>query len=152
MMITHGTAAKEILTRGHKVNFMQTDVPGMSTKKKGITLGVIDAVHLSKNSKHKKEAIKFLKFSFKSKYQADWIAKAGLLPVTTEAGSEKAFNKTYLQAMIDVVPQAHFQFIHPKSSKIIDILKNELQAMYSGKKSPKQAMMSAHKKINRAVR
>lgn len=152
MMITHGTAAKEIVTQGHKVNFMQTDVPGMSTKKKGITLGVIDAVHLSKNSKHKKESIKFLKFLFAPKYQADWIAKAGLLPVTIEAGKEKAFNKSYMQAMISVVPQAHFQFIHPKSSKIIDILKNELQAMYSGKKTPAKAMKSAHKKITRAIR
>jgi multiple sugar transport system substrate-binding protein len=152
MMIHHGLLAKQIKSEGHKVNFMQIDVPGMSRNKKGKTLGVIDALHLSANSTNKKDAIKFMMFSMKSKYQADWIAKAGLLPVTKAAGKEKAFDQPNLQAMIAAVPNANFAFIHAKSTKIIDILKNELQAMYSGKKSPKKAMASAHKKINRALR
>ena len=42
--------------------------------------------------------------------------------------------------------------IHAKSTKIIDILRNELQAIYSGKKTPEQALKTAHKKINRAAR
>jgi len=152
MMITHGVLAEQISSEGHKVNFVQTDVPGMDAAKKGKTLGVIDAVHLSKNSKNKKDAVKFLMFAVKPQYQADWIAKANLLPVTTAAGKEKAFDKKHLQAMISAVPNASFSFIHKSATKIIDILKNELQAMYSGKKSPKEAMASAHKKINRAAR
>jgi ABC-type glycerol-3-phosphate transport system substrate-binding protein len=54
--------------------------------------------------------------------------------------------------MISAVPNARFTFIHKKSTKIIDIMKNELQAMYSGKKSPADAMKSAASKINRAAR
>jgi len=152
MMITHGVLAEQIKSEGHNVNFVQTDVPGMDAMKKGRTLGVIDAVHLSKNSKAKEDAVKFLMFSVKPKYQADWIASANLLPVTTAAGQEEAFNKPHLQAMIAAVPNANFSFIHKKATKIIDILKNELQAMYSGKKSPEAALASAHKKINRAAR
>ena len=152
MMITHGVLAEQIKSEGHNLNFIQTDVPGISRDKKGITLGVIDAVHLSKNSKNKEAAIKFLKFSFKTKYQADWIAKANLLPVTIEAGKAPEFKAQHLQAMISAVPNAKFTFIHKHSTKIIDILKNELQAMYAGKKSPKSAMNTANKKINRATR
>jgi multiple sugar transport system substrate-binding protein len=152
MMITHGVLAEQIKSEGHKVDFIQTDVPGMSADKKGTTLGVIDAVHLSKNSKAKEAAVKFLKYTFKPQYQADWIADANLLPVTTAAGKEKAFDQPHLQAMISAVPNAKFAFIHKKSTKIIDILKNELQALYAGKKSPKEALASAHKKINRAAR
>jgi len=152
MMITHGLLAKQIGEEGQKIHFVQTDVPGMSADKKGVTLGVIDAVHLSKNSKAKKEAAQFMMFSMKPEYQADWIAKAGLLPVTIEAGKAKAFDKPYLQAMIAAVPNAKFTFIHPKSTKIIDILKNKLQALYSGKMSPEEAMKGACKKINRAIK
>jgi multiple sugar transport system substrate-binding protein len=152
MMITHGVLAEQIASEKHNINFIQTDVPGMSADKKGVTLGVIDAVHLSANSKHKKDAVKFMMFSMSPKYQADWIAKANLLPVTTEAGEAKEFQAKHLQAMIKAVPNAKFAFIHAKATKIIDILKNELQSMYSGKKSPKQAMEKAHKKINRALR
>ena len=152
MMITHGVLAEQIKSEGHNINFVQTDVPGMSADKKGVTLGVIDAVHLSKNSKNKEAAVKFLEFSMNTKYQADWIAKANLLPVTTEAGKAPEFQAKHLQAMISAVPNAKFTFIHKNSTKIIDILKNELQAMYAGKKSPKDAMKSAHKKINRAAR
>ncbi len=152
MMITHGVLAEQIGSEGHKIDFIQTDVPGMSPDKKGVTLGVIDAVHLSKNSKNKEAAVKFLTFTFKPKYQADWIAKANLLPVTIEAGKAKEFQAKHLQAMISAVPNARFTFIHKKSTKIIDILKNELQAMYSGKKSAEEAMKSATKKINRAAR
>ena len=152
MMITHGVLAEQISSEGHNINFVQTDVPGMVKGKKGITLGVIDAVHLSENSKNKKDAVKFLMFSVKPKYQADWIAKANLLPVTIEAGKDKAFEAKHLQAMISAVPNAKFAFIHAKSTKIIDILRNELQAIYSGKKTPEQALKTAHKKINRAAR
>ena len=152
MMITHGLLAKQIGEEGQKIDFVQTDVPGTSPEKKGVTLGVIDAVHLSKNSKNKEAAIKFMMFSMKPKYQADWIAKAGLLPVTIEAGKEKAFDKPYLQAMIAAVPNAKFTFIHPKSTKIIDILKNKLQGLYSGKLSPEEAMQGACKKIDRAIK
>jgi len=151
MMITHGLLAKQMGEEGQKIHFVQTDVPGMGGKK-GVTLGVIDAVHLSKNSKAKAEAVKFMMFSMKPKYQADWIAKAGLLPVTTEAGKEKAFDKPYLQAMIAAVPNAKFTFIHAKSTKIIDIVKNKLQGLYGGKLSAEEAMKSACKKINRAVK
>ena len=45
-----------------------------------------------------------------------------------------------------------FRFFFQLAVKIIDILKNELQAMYSGKKTPEAALASAHKKINRAAR
>ena len=152
MMATHGVLAQEIKKEGHSVNFAQIDIPGMTSSKKGVTLGVIDAVHLSKNSKNKKAAVKFLMFTTKAKYQADWIAKANLLPVTFEAGKEKEFQQDHLQAMIKAVPNAKFAFIHAKSTKIIDILKNELQAMYSGTKTPEQAMKNAHKKINRVAR
>ena len=152
MMITHGLLAKQIGEEGQKINFVQTDVPGTSTDKKGVTLGVIDAVHLSKNSKVKEAAAKFMIFSMNPDYQADWIAKAGLLPVTTEAGKAKAFDKPYLQAMIAAVPNAKFTFIHSKSTKIIDIVKNKLQALYSGKMSPEEAMKGACKKINRAIK
>ncbi|MCP4969229.1 MAG: sugar ABC transporter substrate-binding protein [Arcobacter sp.] len=152
MMITHGVLAEQIQSEGHDVNFVQTDVPGLMENKKGTTLGVIDAVHLSENSKAKKDAVKFLMHTFKPKYQADWIAKANLLPVTTAAGNEKEFDKKHLQAMIAAVPNAKFAFIHKKSTKVIDILKNELQAMYSGKKTPEEALNAAHKKINRAAR
>ena len=152
MMITHGVLAEQIQKEGHKIDFIQTDVPGMSADKKGVTLGVIDAVHLSKNSKNKEAAVKFLKFTFQPKYQADWIAKANLLPVTIEAGKAKEFQAKHLQAMISAVPNARFTFIHKKSTKIIDIMKNELQALYSGKKTAEEAMKSAAKKINRAAR
>jgi len=152
MMITHGLLAKQIGEEGQKIDFVQTDVPGTSPDKKGVTLGVIDAVHLSKNSKNKEAAVKFMMFSMKPEYQADWIAKAGLLPVTIEAGKEKAFDKPYLQAMIAAVPNAKFTFIHPKSTKIIDILKNKLQGLYSGKLSPEEAMQGACKKIDRAIK
>lgn len=152
MMITHGVLAEQIKSEGHNINFVQTDVPGMNSSKKGTTLGVIDAVHLSKNSKVKEDAVKFLMFSNKPQYQADWIAKANLLPVTHAAGKEKEFEAKHLQAMIAAVPNAKFAFIHTKGTKIIDILRNELQAMYAGKKTPEQAMNSAHKKINRAAR
>lgn len=152
MMVTHGVLAEQIKSEGHDINFVQTDVPGLTTSKKGTTLGVIDAVHLSANSKAKEDAVKFLMFSVKPQYQADWIAKANLLPVTTAAGLEKAFDKKHLQAMISAVPNAKFAFIHKKSTKIIDILKNELQAMYAGKKTPEEALKTAHKKINRAAR
>ncbi len=152
MMITHGLLAKQIGEEGQKIHFVQTDVPGMASDKKGVTLGVIDAVHLSKNSKAKKAAVAFMMFAMKPEYQADWIAKAGLLPVTIEAGKAKAFDKPYLQAMIAAVPNAKFTFIHPKSTKIIDIIKNKLQALYSGKMGPEEAMKSACKKINRAIK
>ncbi len=152
MMITHGVLAEQIGSEGHRIDFIQTDVPGMSADKPGVTLGVIDAVHLSKNSKNKEAAVKFLKFTFAPKYQADWIAKANLLPVTTEAGKAPEFQAKHLQAMISAVPNARFTFIHPKATKIIDIMKNDLQAMYSGKKSAEEAMKDAAKKINRAVK
>ncbi len=152
MMISHGVLAEQISSEGHNIDFIQTDVPGMVKGKKGITLGVIDAVHLSANSKNKKDAIKFLMFTYKPKYQADWIAKANLLPVTIEAGKDKAFEAKHLQAMISAVPNAKFAFIHPKSTKIIDILRNELQAIYSGKKTPEEALKTANRKINRAAR
>jgi multiple sugar transport system substrate-binding protein len=152
MMITHGVLAEQIGSEGHKINFVQTFVPGMTPDKPGVTLGVIDAVHLSKNSKNKEAAVKFLEFTFKPKYQADWIAKANLLPVTIAAGKEKVFQAKNLQAMISEVPYARFTFIHPKGTKIIDILKNDLQAMYSGKKSAPEAMKDAARKINRAIK
>lgn len=152
MMITHGVLADEIKNGGFNINYLLTDVPGMKANKKGVTLGVIDAVHVSENSQHKKEAVKFLMFSFKPEYQADWVGKANLLPVTVAAGKEKVFDKDNLQAMIKAVPNAKFSFIHDKSTQIIDILKNELQALYTGKSSPRRAMANAHRRINRLVR
>jgi len=60
MIITFGKLAEQINKSKNKINFLQTNVPSLNKNEKGYTLGVIDAVHLSSNSKHKKEAIKFL--------------------------------------------------------------------------------------------
>lgn len=152
MIITYGKLANEIKSGGYKFNFMQTSVPSNDINKKGITLGVIDSVHISKNSKHKKEAAKFLMFTMKNKYQEDWIYKANLLPVTKSAYKIDLFQSNNLKAMIKEIPNAKFSFVHKKSIRIIDILKNMLKSVYELRKEPKDALKIAHRKISRILR
>ena len=152
MLITHGGLGKELVEDGTKINFLQTDVPGISKNKIGKTLGVIDVVHLSSNSKNKQNAIKFLLFSMKPKYQADWVAKSNLLPVTKSASKHKIFNKNHIKAMIKAMPNTKYAFVHDKSIRIIDVIKNMLTVIYIQKKTPEQALKIAHKKINRIAR
>ncbi len=152
MVITHKLLADEIRTQNHDVNYAMVDLPGVRKGSKGKTLGVIDVVSLTKNSKVKKEAFDFLVHTLKPEYQADWIAKAGLLPVTIEAGKEAVFQDEAFQALIRAVPNAKFSPLTEIYSKLADILIRELQNLYSGKKNAESAMNSASRAINRELK
>ena len=151
MVITHKLLADQIRDEKHNIEFDIIDVPGQSTNEKGKTLGVIDTVSIAKNSKVKEDAFKFLIYTLKPQYQADWIGKAGLLPVTIEAGEEEIFQDKAFKAMIKAVPNAKFAPLHDNYAKMIDILNRELQSMYSGTKSAEQAMKDASAEINKIL-
>jgi multiple sugar transport system substrate-binding protein len=109
---------------------------------------------ISKFSKNKEAAWKFIKFATSYEGQKIFHFKNGAIPTRHELFKDKDILKEspYYPELYKVLLTARPRPMHPRYSRISDILQLHISLALVGKKTPEQALKDAAKKIKRLLK
>jgi multiple sugar transport system substrate-binding protein len=128
--------------------FAMARMPHLKGKQIGSTIGGW-VMMLAKNSKHKKEAVEFIKFVLKDESQKILYDEGSYLPVIKSVYSDSLFNATHpeLQFTYKLLQEGIFRPQLVNYTRISDILSHYLRLVIEGNLKVTDALKSAQKEI-----
>ena len=116
------------------------------------TYAVTDSVVMFKNSQHKDAAWAFLDQLFSKEPRSEFTKGEGFLPTTKAEAEDPYFqNDADLKAFVDLLPTAKFAPLIENWEGVSTAVIRNLQALYLGQKSPKEAMDAATSEAEQAM-
>ncbi|MGV2129537.1 ABC transporter substrate-binding protein [Agrobacterium vitis] len=116
------------------------------------TYAVTDSIVMFKNSLHKEEGWAFLDQIFSKNARIEFTKGEGFLPTTKGEAEDPFFqNNADLKAFVDLLPTAKFAPLVENWEGVSAAVIRNLQQVYLGLKSPKEAMDSANAEATEAM-
>jgi multiple sugar transport system substrate-binding protein len=130
---------------------------GISALPKGssgaASYGVTDSLVMFKDSKVKESAMKFLEFAFNHENRVQFNKNEGFIPVMNSVINDPVFTSNKrLAPFLEMGKVAKFVPLVPSWEEMADHIKTAMQDVYAGKKSAKDALSGAAKKIDRLMK
>lgn len=115
--------------------------------------GVTDSLVMFKDSKVKESAMKFLEFAFNHENRVQFNKNEGFIPVINSVINDPVFTSNKrLAPFLEMGKVAKFVPLVPAWEEMADHIKTAMQDVYAGKKSAKDALTGAAKKIDRMMK
>ena len=112
-----------------------------------------DVVVMSKQSKNKEAAWKFIEFFLSPKWMAEYCKLSGFSPARKSLAGHEYFKDPIRQAFAKQLEVGgYFYFKHPKASSFSSAIRAEVQEAMEGKKTVKQAMDDLQKKLEEVLK
>jgi multiple sugar transport system substrate-binding protein len=148
-MIMTGTWLVGLVKKGSpNMRLGVTHVPVRDPNFDPVNWGVTDTLIMSKDA-CVPVAGRFIEFMYMPEHRVAFSKEIGDLPVTKDAAADPYFaNDPLNKQFIALLPTARFDPLHPKYSKMQEILKVQLQLAYKGQKSAQQALEDAAAEFN----
>jgi multiple sugar transport system substrate-binding protein len=112
------------------------------------SLIITDSIAMFKKAKNLKAAGKFLDFFYQDKYKAKFDELIGFPPVTMSAGKLPQFQTELYKVLGEAAVNAKGWPLIPEWAEVSDILWDANVEAFLGRKTPKQALDDAAKKID----
>jgi multiple sugar transport system substrate-binding protein len=127
---------------------------GMLPHKKGhAAYAGTDVLVMSKQSKNKEAAWKFIEFFLSPKCMAEYCKLTGFSPARKSLAEHGYFKDPIRQAFAKQLEVGgYFYFKHPKASSFSSAIRAEVQEAMEGKKTVKQAMDDLQKKLEEILK
>lgn len=112
-----------------------------------------DVLVMSKQSKNKEAAWKFIEFFLSPKWMAEYCKLSGFSPARKSLVGHEYFKDPIKQAFAKQLEVGgYFYFKHPKASSFSSAIRAEVQEAMEGKKTVKQAMDDLQKKLDEILK
>ncbi|MCF1494368.1 extracellular solute-binding protein [Agrobacterium vitis] len=116
------------------------------------TYAVTDSIVMFKNTRHKQAAWAFLDQLFSQDARIEFTKGEGFLPTTKSEAEDPFFqNNADLKAFVDLLPNAKFAPLIANWEGVSTAVIRNLQLLYLGEKSPKEAMDAANAEAAQAM-
>lgn len=112
------------------------------------SLIITDSIALFKDAKSKEAAGKFLDFFYKDEWKAKFDELIGFPPVTVSAGKLPQFQSPLYKTLIKAAESAKGWPLIPEFAEVTSIIWDANVEAFLGRKTPKQALDEAVKKID----
>ncbi|NLG80309.1 MAG: ABC transporter substrate-binding protein [Firmicutes bacterium] len=125
----------------------------MPHNKAHATFAGADAFVITKHSKNKEAAWKFLEFMVSPEAMAKYCEASGFLPVRKSLGEHPIFKDPIKQGFIKQLEAGvYFTYKHPQGSQVTDIIRAAVQEAMEGTKTVQQAMNDAQKQLQQIMK
>jgi multiple sugar transport system substrate-binding protein len=123
-----------------------TKIPG---HKSSVSLAVTDSLVMFNTSANKEAAWKFVRYFYDPARRLAFDRVSGMLPETKSvAQSPELLKDPRIHAFLDILPQGRFEPLHKDWTKISDIVREAVQEALLQRKTPKQALDDAARRID----
>ena len=118
-------------------------------KKVAVNMGTADHIIMSKTSKHKEAAWKFMEFFTNSENDLKWAKFQGFIPYhKVNLNDQEMLSKPELAFFLNVAPDARTYPTLPEWPQIDQALADAIQQALMGTKTPEEALNEAAAKVN----
>lgn len=125
----------------------------MPHKKAHATLAGADAFVITKQSKNKEAAWKFLEFMVSPEAMVKHCEVSGFLPVRKSLGEHPLFKNPIKQGFIKQLDTGvYFTYKHPQGSEVTRMVRAAVQEAMEGTKTVQQAMNDAQKQLEQLMK
>lgn len=112
-----------------------------------------DVVVMSKQSKNKEAAWKFMEFLLSPKWMAEYCKLSGFTPARKSIAGQEYFKDPIKQAFAKQLELGgYFYFKNPKAASFSNAIRAEVQEAMEGKKTVKQAMGDLQKELEELLK
>ena len=112
-----------------------------------------DVVVMSKQSKNKEAAWRFIEFLLSPKWMAEYCKLSGFSPARKSLAGHPYFKDPLKQVFAKQLEiGGYFYFKHPKASSFSTLIRAEVQEAMEGKKTVKRAMDDLQKKLEEVLK
>jgi multiple sugar transport system substrate-binding protein len=115
----------------------------------GTTLIITDSIAIFKDAENKEAAGKFLDYFYQDEWKAKFDEAIGFPPVTISAGKLPQFQTPMYAALVEAAARSKGWPLIPEMSEVTSIIWDANVEAFLGKKTPKQALDDAAKKIDK---
>jgi multiple sugar transport system substrate-binding protein len=115
-----------------------------------VSLAVTDSLVMFNTSPNKEAAWKFVRYFYDPARRLDFARVSGMLPESKSvAQSPELLRNEKIRAFLEILPQGRFEPLHNDWQKISDVVREAVQEALLQRKTPRQALDDAARRINR---